>query len=411
MTSRYETDVNLEDGPTRPQQRPAPVSSEAAYARLTCYGFARRYVGGKTVADIGWEELGHGSRLLAETAESVAGLTDLPEAVDLASTVYSAPNVSYRRADLPTLPYPEDHFDVVVAFGVVDNLDDPEELVREARRVLKEGGVLVLSALDKQIDANDRNGAGINSRRGIYVPEFWELLKRHFGHAHLYRQGVVAGGFVFPVSEEVTAAPVESARFSLTDPHFGLKPPMSRSVIAVCSDARAPAQQEEPYLLLDRDRRVFDECEERAEDVELLTDEIRQMQQTEVQAFLDTIKAQRQQNLAELQMRYLYHLRSYLVHRRNIIHGNIRAVRRKGAIGSAKGALRRSRAFYQHSVIFENLRHRRNVVLENVHHRRNIVLGNVQAIRRKGAIGSAKGALRRSYALYLRLRAENKNLD
>ena len=40
-----------------------------------------------------------------------------------------------------------------------------------------------------------------------------------------------------------------------------------------------------PYLLLDRDRRIFDECEDRAEDVELLREEVERMQETEVQAF------------------------------------------------------------------------------------------------------------------------------
>ncbi len=177
-------------------EQPASASSEATYDRLTCYGFARRYVGGKIVADLGREEVGHGARLLAETADSVAVLTDLPEAVDLAA--YSAPNVSYRRVDLTQLPYSEGYFDVVVAFGVAENLEQPEKLVREIKRVLKQDGVLVISTLDKQTD--DRYRSGPDGRRGMYVLEFRELLERHFGHVHIYRQGAVAGGFVFPVS-------------------------------------------------------------------------------------------------------------------------------------------------------------------------------------------------------------------
>src|SRR5215210_8813411 len=114
MTSRYETEINLENPPTRHPKHPAPASSEAAYHRLSGYGFARRYVKGKIVADVGWEEIGYGSRLLAETAESVAGLTNSPEAVDLASAAYSAPNVGYQRVNLPELPYSETHFDTVV---------------------------------------------------------------------------------------------------------------------------------------------------------------------------------------------------------------------------------------------------------------------------------------------------------
>jgi len=290
MTSKYGTEANLETESTQHQKQPVPAASETTYVLLTSYGFARRYVRGKIVADIGWEEIGYGSRLLAETAESVEGLTNSPEAVDLAPATYSAPNVSYQRASLPELPHSEGYFDVVVAFGVIENLEHPESLVREAKRVLKQNGVFIISAKDKQTNTNYRNRRGVNGRREMYVTEFRELLERHFGHVRIYRQGAVAGGFVFPASEKITGTPVESTRFSLTDPDLGTEPPTTRSVIAVCSDTEAPGQEEQPYLLLDRDRRVFDECEERAEDVELMRDEIQQIQETEVRAFLDTIE-------------------------------------------------------------------------------------------------------------------------
>ena len=324
----------------RPEQ-PVPVSSEAAYDRLTCYGFARRYVGGKVVADIGRGEVGYGMHLLAETAESVVGLIDLPETADLASAVYSAPNVSYRRVHLTKLPYSEGYFDVVVAFGVVENLEYPEDLVREVRRVLKQDGVLVISARDKQTDANERNRRGIDGRRQMYVPEFRELLERHFEHVRIYRQGAVAGGFVFPTSEEVTSAPVESARFSLTDPTLGAEPPTTRSVIAVCGDAKALGQEEQPYLLLDRDRRVFDECEERAEDVELMRSEIRQMQETEVQAFRDALKLHR--SMAYVINRYVTHLRALI---RAIERRIIRAIKRRGLRGVVRVVFRRLSSRY-----------------------------------------------------------------
>jgi SAM-dependent methyltransferase len=317
-------------------KQPVPVSSEAAYDRLTSYGFARRYVGGKIVADIGREEVGYGAYLLAETAESVVGLIDVPETADLASAVYSAPNVSYRRVDLTKLPYSEGYFDVVVVFKVVENLEHPEDLMREIKRVLKQDGVLIISTLDKQTDANERNRRGIAGRRQMYVAEFRELLVHHFEHVYVYRQGAVAGGFVFPASQEITDTPVESARFSLTDPTFGAGSPTTRSVIAVCCDAEGLGQEEQPYLLLDRDRRVFDESEEHAEDVELMRGEIQQMQETEVQAFRDALKLHRSA---------AYQLNRYMIHFRNIVRATrrriIRAIRRRGLRGAARAVFRR----------------------------------------------------------------------
>lgn len=376
MTSKYETGIDLDNNTRRPAEHPVPASSETTYDRLTAYGFARRYVGGKIVADLGREEVGYGSRLLAQTAESVTGLTGSPEAVDLASTVYSSPNVSYQRVDLPELPLSEDHFDVVVALGVVESLESPEDLVREIKRVLKEDGVLLISALDKETNANARNRRGVGGGQEMYVPEFRGLLERHFGHVHIYRQGAVAGGFVFPASEEVTGAPVESARFSFTDPHLSVEPPTTRSVIAVCSDAAEPIGQEKrPYLLLDRDRRVFDECEERAEDVELMRTEIQQMQETEVQAFLDAIRVRR--SLAKELPRHLLH----------ITRGHLLPITR------------------------DHLLHLRNLILEDIIHSRNIIRGNIYAIRRKGVKGVVRGGYRRSSALYRRLRTKNRSSD
>ena len=142
---------------TRRLEQLMPATSEATYDRLTCYRFAQRYVEGKDVADIVWREVSYGSHLLAETARSVTALTNSSEVPDPAS--YSAPNTTYRSVDLPELPFPEDHFDVVVVFGVVENLDDPGDLVREAKRVSKPDCVLVISAPDKQVPARAHAGA------------------------------------------------------------------------------------------------------------------------------------------------------------------------------------------------------------------------------------------------------------
>jgi SAM-dependent methyltransferase len=329
MTGEHETKTNLDGGPVPYQEQPVPAIAEVAYNQLTAYGFARRYVEGKVIIDIGGEGGGHGPRLLAQSAGSVTTVNGLPEVVELASAV----------------------FDVVVAFGVIEDLEHPGELVREAKRVLKQDGVLLVSAKDKLTNTIERSHREADGRREMYVPQLQEMLGRHFGHVQIYRQGVVAGGLVFPVSaEEVAGVPVEVGRFSLTDHNFSVGPPTTRSVIAVCSDAaQALGDEEQPYLLLDRDRRVFDECEERAEDVELLRAEIRRMQETEVQAFMEAIKIRR--SLVRELLRSPYSYRNLILeeirYRQSIIRGNMRAIRRKGAVGSTEGAFRRLSALYR----------------------------------------------------------------
>jgi SAM-dependent methyltransferase len=322
MKSSHENGVNPDNTPARRRQRSVSTSTEAAYELLGAYGFARRYAEGKTVADLGHEEeAGYGSRLLAQSAESVRALADLP----------------------PKLPLPDGSFDVVVAFGVIEGLERPEELVEEAKRLLKEGGVLLVSVTDKRVALADGRG-------GMYVPEFRRLLERYFGHVRLYRQGAVAGGFVFPDSGELTVAvPLESVRLSSGDPRLGGGPPTTRSVMAVCSEAAEALGEERAYLLVDRERGVFDECEGYAEDVELMLGEIRRMQETEVQAFVEAIKIR--QSLVRELLRSPYSYRNLILeeirYRQSIIRGNMRAIRRKGAVGSTKSAFRRLSALYR----------------------------------------------------------------
>ncbi|MDQ4129004.1 MAG: class I SAM-dependent methyltransferase [Actinomycetota bacterium] len=256
--------------------RLVPPISEAAYEKAAGYGFARQQVPGKRVADLCWDETGHGARLLAETAESVASMAVSSEAAEVAAKALSAPNVRYEVMDLSGLSYPDGHFDVVVALGLIEHLDHPEELVAEARRVLKEDGVLVVSF------PGGRTSDGSGTRG---------MLDRHFDQVRAYRVGAVSGGVVFPDAGEFgDGALLESISFSPAAPRPGMGPPAAASVVAVCGGTGLGEGDEKPYLLLDRDRRIFDECANRAEDVEGLRDEIEIMQRTEVQAFRDAIK-------------------------------------------------------------------------------------------------------------------------
>ena len=398
MTSRHENGFNPDNEPARHHGRPASASTEAAYEQLSAYGFARRYAQGKTVADLGHEGAGYGSRLLAQSAESLTALADLPK---------------------PALA--DGSFDVVVAFGAIEELEHPEELVEEAKRLLKEGGVLLVSVADKRAAVAD------GRRGGMYVPEFRGLLERHFGHVRLYRQGAVAGGFVFPVSGELTAAvPVESVRLSSGGPRLGGGPPTTRSVMAVCTEDAEALGEERAYLLVDRDGYVFDECEERAEDVELMLGEIRRMQETEVQAYLNAMKAQQLplgallRLIPQVLLYYLYdgQADSQEASRRRNLALEEASRRRNLALEEARRhrdvALEEARRHrdvaledtrHRRNLVLAEIRHRRNVTLEHIIHRRNIIRGNVHALRQKDARGLAKGAFRRLSALYRWLRA------
>ncbi len=269
--------------------QPTPQKAEEAYELLAGYRFAQRYVEGKTVAAISPVEPGYGIWALTETAESVTGILGIGEAHNRAASRYSAPNLDYQEAEFPRLPYAQDHFDVVIAFRLIEKMEDPETTVAEIKRVLKRDGLLILSTPDKQTHSNNRNH-GVAGNRELYVPELREMLEDRFDDVRLYRQGSVFGSLIF--SESSTGdTKVEGASFSSTVPAFSPDFPDTQFVLAVCSDAEIPdTENEYPYLLLDYERRLFEEYEDLQEDVQLLREEIQLMQETEVQAFRDATK-------------------------------------------------------------------------------------------------------------------------
>lgn len=262
--------------------KPAPPTAESVCNLLSGYGFAGRFAEGKSVAVVCQAGPEYAERMLAGVAESVAVFAETPG---------EAPaEAGSREVSLPELPSAGGSFDVVVALQVIENLDRPEEFVREARRILKKDGVFIVSTPDRQVHSNDRGYANPASKGEMYVPDFREMMERSFERARIYRHGAVVGGIVFEESDGRSSPSVERVLFYSPESVAGAALPATDHVIAVCG-GEGLAEPETPYLLLDRDRRVFDENDEFRKNVELLRKEVRRMEETEVQAFHEALAA------------------------------------------------------------------------------------------------------------------------
>lgn len=105
---------------------------------------------GETVLDIG---CGAGvdtlvAACLVGPTGRVVGVDATPEMVARARAnlaLTSLTNVSFEIAAAETLPFPDGEFDVVVSNGVFNLTVDKEQALREAHRVLKPGGRLLLA--------------------------------------------------------------------------------------------------------------------------------------------------------------------------------------------------------------------------------------------------------------------------
>ena len=242
----------------------APNSTETAYDHLTRYRFAERYVRGKTAIDLGCGA-GYGTYSLAKVAQNILGVDLSMEAIVHAAERYQAPNLRYEVGNVVGLPYEAGSFQVAVSFEVIEHLQRPEELVLEAKRLLKDDGVFVVSTPNKQTYSNNQNRVNLYHLKEMYPPEFQELLELNFQHVQLHWQGALAGSVITPDPREIPKdgqGTLESAQFSLDDPAFGDRFPTTLYMVAVCTNGEAPEPLHKPFLIIDRDRQIYSEYDD-----------------------------------------------------------------------------------------------------------------------------------------------------
>lgn len=137
--------MDIRDG-----ERILPAEAASAYERLQnlrhqfAYGLAAGEARGRLVLEAGFGE-GYGSALLAAAAAGVRAVDTNSAAVAHAAAAYRAPNLQFGLYDGKRLPFADSSFDLAVAFQVIEHTDDDAAFLAELRRVLKPGGVCLLT--------------------------------------------------------------------------------------------------------------------------------------------------------------------------------------------------------------------------------------------------------------------------
>jgi SAM-dependent methyltransferase len=147
---------------------PGQVTDDLLNEHMARYTFAARLARGKRVLDAGCGA-GYGSAELAQTALWVMGLDIAGDAVEYARANYPLPNLHFAQGSCTDMPHPAAAFDLVVAFEVIEHLENFRALLLEARRVLAPNGQFIVSTPNKLYYTESRGSAGANP---FHVHEF-----------------------------------------------------------------------------------------------------------------------------------------------------------------------------------------------------------------------------------------------
>jgi len=165
------------------ERTPTDVAAENPIKerQMAAYYRSLEYVTGLRILEVGCGE-GIGASLLATKAASVVALDYSKNALGVAYEQYGADNIEFTLMKVPPIDFPEMSFDAVICFQIIEHLENPEGLVAEIKRILRENGFAIFATVNKAETLSD-NPYHINE---FEAGDFQNLLKAHFAEVEMY---------------------------------------------------------------------------------------------------------------------------------------------------------------------------------------------------------------------------------
>ncbi len=188
-----------------------------ASIHMARYAFARPLCVDKVVLDMACGE-GYGSRLLAQWgARRVVGVDISAEAIDQAQRLFASDSVEFRReaADTIDSALTPCTFDLIVSLETIEHVPDPVALLESFKRLLKPGGVMVISCPNDwwyYPRAEERNPFHL---RKYTFDEFRTESERVLGRAAAWYFGAPMAGFCNSRVDQLLEAEPEASQASM----------------------------------------------------------------------------------------------------------------------------------------------------------------------------------------------------
>ncbi len=175
------------------------VGGQIRYEHVHRYALSLPFVEQRVVLDLASGE-GYGAALLASKASFVIGVDADVGTVGAAEDRYGDPRLRFVAGDCGAVPIADATFDVVTSFETIEHHDRHARMMAEIKRVLKPGGVLILSSPNRPVYARQSPEPNPFHVKELDYDELAGLVGEHFAHCRVYGQRIAAGSVVAPLS-------------------------------------------------------------------------------------------------------------------------------------------------------------------------------------------------------------------
>ncbi len=224
---------------------------QVVYEHLHRYLWAAELVEGRRVLDLASGE-GFGAAVLARSARSVVGVDIDKRTVEHSRLNYKMRGLSFAVADARELStFDDGSFDAVVAFEMIEHVEDQERVLDEIQRVLAPDGFLIMSTPDREAygEASQENPYHVHE---LDRDELGELVRPRFKHLTTFGQRTITGSAVAAlddVGHVGTEKPARSFFVERVGDEWQVEPALSPLyIIAVASNGQLPAAARDSTL-------------------------------------------------------------------------------------------------------------------------------------------------------------------
>lgn len=199
--------LQAEEHPLIEDTPPAsPADHCLRLVHLRAYDEAVAHAAGRDVLDVGCNT-GYGTVRFAPVARRVVGVDVSPAAIEAANRRASGGRPEFLLTTGLDLPFPDDSFDLVSSFQVLEHVPDPLAYLREIARVTRPGGEVILATPNAAI----RLDPGMAPWYRFHVHEYL-AAELHDLLAQVFPGVRVRGMFGTPTLYETEIRRVDAAR-------------------------------------------------------------------------------------------------------------------------------------------------------------------------------------------------------